>query len=103
MWWQVLERGCKIRLGPPPFDHSKLMVVDGQWALVGSGNWDTRSLRLNFEFNLECYSPALAASLEKIVQCKMGAARPVTKEEMDGRRLAIKLRDGVTRLLSPFL
>jgi len=103
MWWQVLEHGCKIRLAPPPFDHSKLMLVDGQWALVGSGNWDTRSLRLNFEFNLECYSPDLAASLEKIVQSKMQGAKPVTKEQMDRRSTPVKLRDGVTRLLAPFL
>ncbi|HEV7927985.1 MAG TPA: phospholipase D-like domain-containing protein [Verrucomicrobiae bacterium] len=103
MWWQVLERGCKIWLGPPPFDHSKLMLVDGQWSLVGSGNWDTRSLRLNFEFNLECYCPELAASLESIVQSKLQGARQVTKEEVDSRAVLIRLRDGVTRLLDPFL
>jgi cardiolipin synthase len=103
MWWQVLERGCKIRLGPPPFDHSKLMLVDGQWALVGSGNWDTRSLRLNFEFNLECYCPELAAALEKIVQSKLQGAREVTMEEVDSRGNPVKLRDGAARLLSPFL
>jgi cardiolipin synthase len=103
MWWQVLEYGCKIWLGPPPFDHSKLMLVDGQWSLVGSGNWDTRSLRLNFEFNLECYCPELAKSLDKIVQSKLQGARQVTQEEVDGRSVPVKLRDGVTRLLSPFL
>ncbi len=103
MWWQVLERGCNIRLSPPPFDHSKLMLVDGQWVLVGSGNWDTRSLRLNFEFNLECYSPQLAAALEQIVQGKMQGAKAVTKEQVDSRSIPLKLRDGVTRLLSPFL
>jgi cardiolipin synthase len=103
MWWQVLERGCKIWLSLPPFDHSKLMLVDGQWSLVGSGNWDTRSLRLNFEFNLECYCPELAASLEKIVQFKLEGARQVTQEEMDSRSLPIKLRDAFTRLWSPFL
>ncbi|HSA01340.1 MAG TPA: phospholipase D-like domain-containing protein, partial [Candidatus Paceibacterota bacterium] len=24
-WWQVLERGCRLWLSPPPFDHSKLL------------------------------------------------------------------------------
>jgi cardiolipin synthase len=103
MWWQVLEFGCKIWLCPPPFDHSKLMLVDGEWSLFGSGNWDIRSLRLNFEFNLECYCPILAKSLDDVVQSKMQGARLVTKEEVDARSIPTKLRDGLTRLLSPFL
>jgi cardiolipin synthase len=51
----LLEAGCQVHRVPAPFDHSKLCVVDGAWCLVGSTNWDARSLRLNFEYNLECY------------------------------------------------
>jgi cardiolipin synthase len=57
--WQVLEHGCRVWLNPGPFDHSKLLVVDGAWALLGSANWDARSLRLNFEFDIECYNAEL--------------------------------------------
>ena len=53
--WQVLEKGCRVWATPQPFDHTKLMTVDGMWCLIGSGNWDSRSLRLNFEFNVEVY------------------------------------------------
>src|SRR5262249_52682048 len=53
--WQVLQRGCRVWLTPPPFDHTKLTVVDGTWVLLGSSNWDPRSLRLNFEFAPGCY------------------------------------------------
>ena len=63
MLWQVLERGCRVWLSPPPFDHTKLMLVDRAWTLFGSGNWDPRSLRLNFEFDVECYDCALAEQL----------------------------------------
>ena len=49
--WQLVKRGCRVYYTPPPFDHTKLMVVDGGWALIGSSNWDARSLRLNFEFD----------------------------------------------------
>jgi cardiolipin synthase len=47
----VLEHGVRIFERPGPFDHSKLMLVDGAWCCLGSANWDARSLRLNFEFN----------------------------------------------------
>ncbi len=59
----MLERGCRVWLSPPPFDHSKLMLVDRTWTLFGSGNWDPRSLRLNFEFDVECYDRELAEAL----------------------------------------
>jgi cardiolipin synthase len=103
MWWQVLRHGCRIWLTPPPFDHSKLMLVDGCWVLVGSANWDARSLRLNFEFNLECYDVELARRLDQWVETKRNGAHPVTMAEVDGRPLPARLRDGMARLLTPYL
>jgi cardiolipin synthase len=101
--WQVLEHGCRVWRTPPPFDHTKLLLVDGAWALLGSANWDARSLRLNFEFDLECYDHGLAAALEEVIQGKLKQARPVTMADVDGRRLPVRLRDGAARLLSPYL
>jgi cardiolipin synthase len=102
--WQVLERGCRVWLTPPPFDHTKLMVVDGAWVLFGSSNWDARSLRLNFEFDVECYDRGLAGSLQQWIRDeRLRHARPVTLAEVDGRSFPIRLRDGLARLLSPYL
>jgi cardiolipin synthase len=103
MWWQVLKHGCRIWLTPPPFDHSKLMLVDGCWVLLGSANWDARSLRLNFEYNLECYDPGLARQMDVWFAARRNAAHLVTLEEVDGRPLPAKLRDGIARLLTPYL
>ena len=101
--WQLLERGCRVWLSPPPFDHTKLLLVDGLWTLLGSANWDPRSLRLNFEFNVECYDRELAASLTALVRGKIQQSRPLSLADMDGRSLPIRLRDGVARLFSPYL
>lgn len=103
LWWQVLERGCHIWLTPPPFDHSKLMMVDGHWVLLGSANWDARSLRLNFELNVECYRRDFAQEVEKVIAQKITAAREVTLAEVDKRALPVKLLDAIARLFSPFL
>lgn len=102
-WWQVLERGCRLWLSPPPFDHAKMMVVDATWSLVGSANWDPRSLRLNFEFNVEAYDPALAGALTEWFEIRRRQSRPVSLADVDGRRFLVRLRDGVARLLSPYL
>jgi cardiolipin synthase A/B len=101
--WQVLERGCRVWASAGAFDHSKLMVVDGAWTLLGSGNWDARSLRLNFELNVECYSVEFGAHMEGLVQARINAARRVTLEEIHSRPIHVKLRDGVARLFSPYL
>ena len=103
LWWQVLERGCRVWLTPPPFDHSKLMIVDGHWVLLGSANWDARSLRLNFEMNVEAYGRAFATEVEQIFAKKISTAREVSLAEVDGRPLLIKLRDAIARQFSPFL
>ena len=103
MWWQVLERGCRVWLTPPPFDHSKLMIVDGHWVSFGSANWDARSLRLNFELNVECYGRDFAREMEKVIAGKISAAREVTLAEVDNRSLPAKLRDATARLFAPFL
>ncbi len=103
MWWQVLEHGCRLWLTPPPFDHSKLMVVDGHWVLFGSANWDTRSLRLNFELNIECYGREFAQHMESVIEQKLRHAREVTLAEADGRPFLPRLGDAITRLFSPYL
>jgi len=103
MWWQVLERGCRLWLTPPPFDHSKLMIVDNHWVLLGSANWDPRSLRLNFELNVECYGRDFAQGMSAIVRRKLQQAKPVALQEVDGRSLPAKLRDSFARLFTPYL
>jgi cardiolipin synthase len=102
-WWQVLERGCRLWLSPPPFDHSKLFVVDDCWALIGSTNWDPRSLRLNFEFNVECYDADMARTLAGWFDEQRRHSRETTLADVDARSLPVRLRDGAARLLTPFL
>lgn len=99
----LIKKGCRIYMSPPPFDHTKLFVVDGLWSLIGSTNWDPRSMRLNFEYNIECYDQELAMKLDDIIDQKLTHARLVTEEDIQSRPLPIKLRDGAARLLSPYL
>ncbi len=100
---ELIEKGCRIYFAPPPFDHSKLFVVDGTWSLIGSTNWDARSLRLNFEYNLECYDRELAAAVDAIIDAKIAVSRSVVRDELLALPYAIRLRNGVARLFSPYL
>ena len=97
----LLDHGVRLWFGPPPFNHSKLMVVDRHWCLIGSANWDMRSLRLNFELDVEVYDRTLAGELETIILAHQGTRlRP---DDLTLRPLPVKLRDAGLRLLLPYI
>jgi cardiolipin synthase len=100
---QVLEAGCHVWLSPEPFDHTKLLLVDDSWVFFGSGNWDPRSYRLNFEFNVEVYDRELAGRMGTFVADRISSSRPASLSELMERNLALRLRDGVAWLFSPYL
>lgn len=100
---QLLAGGCNLWLTPPPFDHTKLMLVDDVWSFFGSANWDARSLRLNFEYNLECYDAPLSTQLHRLVDRKLSGARRLTLEQVRTRSLPARLRDAFVRLFAPYL
>ncbi len=101
--WQVLDRGCRVFLSAEPFDHAKLVRVDGRWLLLGSTNWDARSLRLNFELDLECWGEEAASSVEPYLLAARRESVELKLQELQAISFAAKLRNGVMRLAAPFL
>ncbi|AQS84088.1 cardiolipin synthase [Acetobacter aceti] len=97
----LLDAGCRVWLSGPPFNHAKLMVVDREWAFVGSSNFDTRSLRLNFEINVESYRTGFAEQIDDFISSHRRGR--LTHHDLDERTLPVKLRDAAMRLLSPYL
>ena len=97
----VLSDGVRIWRCPPPFRHSKVMVVDDEWCLIGSCNWDMRSFRLNFELCLEVYDRDLASALTGVMLDSRGPA--LTQPDLDARTGVARLRDAAVRLLLPYL
>ncbi len=97
----LLAAGCRVWAHAPPFNHSKLMAIDGLWCLIGSANWDTRSLRLNFEVDLEAYHAQTVAQ----VSAKITSHQTVllTAADLAARSWAACTRDRLSRLLMPYL
>ena len=103
MLWELLERGVRIYYQPGPFVHSKLFYVDDAYAQIGSANLDPRSLRLNFEMNVEVYDTAFVDELAAHFEAVRARSTPITVEQVDGRALRTKLVDGTAWLFSPYL
>ncbi len=103
MLWEVLQRGVRVYEQPPPFVHTKLFLVDGYYVQVGSANMDPRSLRLNFEMVVEVYDHDFASIIDRHFDAVRERSREITLEEVDGRPLPVRFRDGMAWLLTPYL
>lgn len=60
----LLLAGAEIYEYQPSMVHAKIMVIDGEWSVVGSTNFDNRSFGLNDEVNLATLDGGLAQQLK---------------------------------------
>ncbi len=97
----LLRAGARVWRAPMPFEHSKLFVVDDGWSLIGSANWDMRSLRLNFEINMEVCCPQFGALVTEAIERRQ--ANPLTLAALARRTWPTRLRDNAMRLFLPYL
>ncbi|HRW65151.1 MAG TPA: cardiolipin synthase [Candidatus Competibacter sp.] len=99
---ELVSAGITIHEYGPPMLHAKLLVVDERIAVVGSANFDNRSLALNFEAMAVLYDADLAEQLA----CGFAAdLRHANRYVKPGRRATLgqRLGESTARLLSPLL
>jgi cardiolipin synthase len=101
--WELLKHGVRVRYQPAPFVHTKLFLVDDCWGLIGSANLDPRSLRLNFEFNLEVYDEQFVGTMNQHFAAAAARSEEVLLADMDSRPIWERLRDSSAKLFSPYL
>ena len=99
----LLAHGVRVHEQPPPFDHTKLLLVDDYYVLMGSTNLDPRSLKLNFELCVEVYDRRLNERLRQAMDRRVARACPVTPDALRDRSLPVRLRDAACWLFSPYL
>lgn len=99
----LLRAGVRVWHQPPPFAHTKLLAVDGYYAQIGSANLDARSLRLNFELNMEVFDPQFHDLLVRHMREAAGRGREMTLSRLAARSLPLRLRDAACWLFSPYL
>jgi cardiolipin synthase len=100
---ELLDLGVRIMRRPSPFAHSKCILIDNDYVLVGSMNLDPRSLRLNFELGVEVFDAALNRELSAHFSALDALCRPFTQAELNARRVPARLRDAAAALFAPYL
>ena len=99
----MLGVGVRIYQYAKGMMHSKLMLVDGRWAMVGSANLDNRSLRLNFEAGCVLHSADLVADLEKAYRRDLRDSVRLDERTFGQRSFWSRLAENACRLMSPTL
>jgi cardiolipin synthase len=102
-WTELLAMGGKVYPYRKGMMHAKILMVDDQWALVGSPNMDNRSLHLNFEVACMLYSPALVAELARQFEIDLQDATQLEGPVFAKRPYLSRLTENACRLFSPLL
>jgi cardiolipin synthase A/B len=99
----LLETGAEVYIYDNGFIHAKTIVVDQEVSSVGTANIDVRSFKLNFEVNAFIYDEKIADALTKAFYDDVKVSRVLTLAEYKQRSAWIRIKESISRLLSPIL
>jgi len=100
---ELLGAGVRIHEYLPSMLHTKTLIVDGDFATVGTANLDTRSFRLNFELIAVVYDKVVVDALERIFAIDRAQTEEVTLARWRQRPVTQRLMEGLGRLFAPLL
>ncbi len=100
---QLLEAGARCYNYSRGFLHSKTISIDSRILSVGTTNMDVRSFKLNFEINAFIYDRKIARAYDEIFFEDIEHSIEITAEEYKNRGWTMKVRESISRLLSPIL
>ena len=95
---ELLKSGVEVYEYRPAMIHAKTMVIDGLWSIVGSTNFDNRSLGLNDEVNVALRDRELAGRLEEDFREDLSHSRQITYEHWDHRPFSERVLESLFRV-----
>lgn len=95
----LLDGGIQLHEYAPALLHTKMMIIDGIWATVGSANFDNRSMAMNDELNVMFYDHVVAKRLEDIFVEDITHSHKLSREQLENRQW---FHRALSVLLSPF-
>lgn len=85
------------------FQHSKIFIIDDNFAMCGSTNLDRRALEINFEDMALYYRHQAVADLAELVQTDLDNSVEITKEMWEKRPWHRHILESIARLMAPLL
>ena len=100
---QILESGVRVFQYTAGFLHAKTLTVDGRWCVIGTCNWDIRSLTLHEEVSCVFYEEAFARRHAQVFQEDLESCREFTLEDWHALSSGERVRNSFLRLFSRLL
>ena len=101
---ELLKYGAKLyNYDHNAFLHAKTIVVDDCVCSIGTANMDIRSFELNFEINAFMYSSEVAKKQRAIFENDILKSKEITLDMYNSRSRYMRLKESISRLLSPIL
>lgn len=99
----IAAYGANIYRYENGFLHSKALIVDDVFSMVGSANIDERSFSLNFEASEIVYSAEVNQKLRQAFDEDIKKSTHLTKEWWESMPLRYKILSPICRLFAPIL
>ena len=103
LYGELLESGARIFERHPPFMHAKAMIVDSSVAVIGTSNFDNRSLRLNYESNLVVYDEHFSNKLKAVVLDDISHSTEIKPADWQRRPASKTIAENLAYLMMPVL
>jgi cardiolipin synthase len=78
--YQFMKRGAEVYMFTGGFNHAKAMCIDGNFCTIGSANFNSRSLRYDYEANIFIFNKEETAKLYRMLQEDMKKSYLLTEE-----------------------
>jgi cardiolipin synthase A/B len=99
----LLAAGVRIHGYERSVLHAKTIVVDRDYAAVGTANIDTRSFKLNFELTAACFDPPFVEELARIFAEDLKHSSEITHLDIERAPYPAQIYTAIAKLFSPIL
>lgn len=100
---ELLRGGVRVYEYTPTMMHAKTLSADGVWTLIGTANFDNRSMAMNEEVVLAVDDAGVAADHDRLFLADLGRARELTLDRFAERGWFEKLKEKGALTLSRLL
>lgn len=101
--YKLMKRGAKVYMYTGGFNHSKAMCIDGKFCTIGSANFNSRSLRYDYETNIFIFNEEETAELGRLLKDDISKSYLLTEEIYKKRCLWHRFCGWLASTLTPLM